>query len=207
MNSDLSFKKILTANCFFAVFLTFTERLISIYSIQKLAIHYQASLILVSSTLCLLPLGSSSLCIIWVSYNGADKVLCLRDLLLELSTSSRDAEALKETLLQPLDHTDYSHSLLTGTYCVIKPGAPPLAEGFSLKQTCDQLQASKSDLHPIKPLSGHAPFTNAFFIIFCSCCTERSKLICSLSRVKPMSSATATARSVTTCFFFNHFYY
>jgi hypothetical protein len=74
---------------------------------------------------------------------GADKVFCLRDLLLELSKSSRDAEALREILVQPLDHTDYSHSLLNGTYCIIKPGAPPLAEGFSLRQTCDQLQASR----------------------------------------------------------------
>lgn len=77
---------------------------------------------------------------------GAGKVLRLRDLLLELSKSSRDAEALREILVQPLDHTDYSHNLLNGTYCIIKSGAPPLAEGFSLKQTCDQLQASRGDL-------------------------------------------------------------
>lgn len=77
---------------------------------------------------------------------GAGKVKCLRDLLLELSKSSSDAEALRETLVQPLDHTDYSHNLLNGTYCIIKPGAPPLAEGFSLRQTCDQLQASRGDL-------------------------------------------------------------
>ena len=129
---------------------------------------------------------------------GADKVLCLRDMLLELSKSSRDAQALRETLVQPLDHTDYSHNLLTGTYCVLKPGAPPLAEGFSLKQTCDQLQVNTRDLHCINPLSMQSPYINTFFMIFCSCCIALLKLFYSLSRVKPTSSVMATARSVET---------
>jgi hypothetical protein len=133
---------------------------------------------------------------------GAGKVLCLRDLLLEMSKSSRDAEGLRETLVQPLDHTDYSHNLLTGTFCIIKPGAPPLAEGFSLKQSSDQLQASKHDLWTVDPLSMQTPFINFFFIVFCSCCTVRLKLFCSLSREKLMFSAMATARSVQNFIFY-----
>ena len=73
---------------------------------------------------------------------GAGKVFCLRDLLLDLSNSSRDAQVLRDTLVQPFDHTDYSQTLLSRTYCALKPGAPPLADGFSLQRTSDQLEAS-----------------------------------------------------------------
>ena len=73
---------------------------------------------------------------------GAGNVLSLRDLVLRLSQSSTEAQRLRDTLVQPFDHSDYSQSLLTETLCVLSPGAPPLQDGFSLLQTADQLEVS-----------------------------------------------------------------
>lgn len=71
-----------------------------------------------------------------------DPVLSLYDVLLRLSRSSREAQQLKDTLLQPFDHVEYSQDLLFGTYCVVNAGAPPLQDGFTLHQSSDQLEVS-----------------------------------------------------------------
>ena len=71
---------------------------------------------------------------------GTAKVCSLRDLLIDLSRSSHHARALKDTLVQPYDHTDYSQGLLGNTYCVVNPGAQKLAEGFTLQRSFDQLE-------------------------------------------------------------------
>jgi hypothetical protein len=67
-------------------------------------------------------------------------VLCLRELLLRLGASSRDAAALPAALVQPHDHADYSQALLKHTWCVLRPGAPVLKDGFSLSQAANQQQ-------------------------------------------------------------------
>lgn len=73
---------------------------------------------------------------------GADRVLCLRDLLFELSRSSAQAQVLGETLVQPFDHAGYSSNLLNDTFCIVERGAPPLNDGFSLAQSSSQLEVS-----------------------------------------------------------------
>jgi hypothetical protein len=78
---------------------------------------------------------------------GAANVLPLGDLVLQLARSSREAAALPDTLVQPFDHSDYADALLARTFCIVRPGAPPLSDGFSLRRASTQVEVR----HPFKP--------------------------------------------------------
>jgi hypothetical protein len=71
---------------------------------------------------------------------GDSKVVTLHQLLLRLASLSSEASHLRHTLVTALDHPDYSSRLLANTFCVADPGAPPLRDGFSLKQVSNQTE-------------------------------------------------------------------
>lgn len=73
---------------------------------------------------------------------GEGCVLNLHDYLIRLSTQSSNACSLESSLVQPQDHPDYSQALLQNIFCIVRPGATPLREGFTLQATRNQEDVS-----------------------------------------------------------------
>ena len=75
---------------------------------------------------------------------GPHRVLSLHDLLTQIAERHIEAQSLLQTLVQPYDHTDYSQRLLNGTFCVLNAGAPPLRQGFTLRQESSMADVSQN---------------------------------------------------------------
>ena len=73
---------------------------------------------------------------------GAGAVVSLQDLLLSLCRASSEAGGLGARLAAVGDPPAYT-ALLRRTWCVLRPGAPPLRGGFTLQQASTQEQVCR----------------------------------------------------------------